>query len=171
MKHTVSSLHPAHRDVRVAHYVGHQALHIVDELVLLEAAGRDVVAGQQSPGAWLEAAIAEPGFHLVTASVGGRLAGFVAATAAEGRLVVRQLTVAPVAVERRPELAGVLVDTLVDVVDLPWMDLVLSQRSPALPHLLERGWLAVPAEPFDVDGRDAITLSAATLAGAEGLSA
>jgi len=166
MKPIVSSVHVTHRDVRIAHYVGHQALHIVDDLVMLEAACRDTRREQETPGAWLQVAVAEPGFHLVTASVSGRLSGFVAATVTDGRLVVRQLVVTPVAVMQRPELAGVLVDSLIDLVDLPWMDVVLPQRSPALGHLLAQGWLAVPGEPFDVDGHDAITLSAATFVGA-----
>lgn len=155
MKAASTSMRDVGHDVRVAHYPGHQALHIVDDLVLVEAMSGASVGDDTS--AWMRVALAEPGFHLVTVSAAGRLAGFIAANVADGHLHVRQVTVTPAAAGQRPDLYATLIDELIDATDMPWLDVVIDRDCPATGHLLSNGWRAAA----DDGTGPVVTLSAA----------
>lgn len=142
-------------DIRLSTYGPQQALELTKDLVHLETAAR-VPADLDLT--WLTTCLQRDGFALVTASLDGRLAGFVAANATGGHVAIERLVVAAAALSAHPELPVTLLRAAIDGARMPWADVVVPRAFPGLAVLLEEGWRPVVGE---TGPRGQIRLSAA----------
>lgn len=124
-------------DIRLAQYDAQGALSLTADLLHLESAAR-VPADLDLT--WLTRCLQRPGFALVTASIDGRLVGFVAANCLGEAVAIERLVVAASALSAHPELSATLLYAVIDATGLPWADVLVAHSFPGLGVLLEHGW-------------------------------
>lgn len=128
--------------VRVSHYDGPGAQRLREDLTHLEQAARSADASLP----WLAEHGDDGRFRLVTASLDGRLVGYVAGLALADRVEVQRLLTVPAAADAEPELSDALVDTLIAVAGTPCTRVALPGDSRALGHLVHVGWRPVAVD-------------------------
>ncbi|WP_168583058.1 hypothetical protein [Gephyromycinifex aptenodytis] len=143
--------------IRLSRYTQpHDVLSLTEELVHLETQAR-IPADMDLT--WLAPTLQKPGLELITASVGGRLVGFIAANLGQD-IEMARMVIASAALEAHPQLPVVLIDTVLGDCEHPWADVIAPRNFSGLPILLAQRWHPCPER----DGmRENVRLSAAHL--------
>jgi hypothetical protein len=98
-----------------------------------------------------------PDAQVLTASVAGRLVGYVRGHVSD-IVDVEEVVVAAQARRSHPDLAGLLVEAFVEGAFLPWADVTMPREATALAYMISCGWSPAEGGP---EGGTRVRLSAA----------